>query len=87
MTITLPAELERKVEAAAAEGVETPEGLVNRILAEALGPVFVRPTEPPAWLEQVQPRTPPTDGTNGLNRWVGGPVRSPMRRSRRRWRG
>jgi hypothetical protein len=30
-----------------------------------------RPTEPPAWIADIQPANPPSDGTNGLHRIVG----------------
>jgi len=34
-------------------------------------PVYVRPDTPPAWLTQIEPENPPTDGTNGLHCIVG----------------
>ena len=40
-----------------------------RLLAEEA--VRTRPTQPPAWLADIQPLNPPTDSTNGMHRVIG----------------
>lgn len=70
VTLDLPDELVAKLKA-------LPDGLAFAVavLSDALGgellePVYIRP-QPPTWLEQIQPRLPATDGTNGVHRAFG----------------
>jgi hypothetical protein len=54
---------------------ELPSGPRTRALSEVAATARVRlqrdRLNPPEWLLAVQPGTPPTDGTNGLNRLLG----------------
>ena len=50
---------------------ETPEGRMARAMKMALAFQAKRTYEPAEWALAVQPKNPPTDGTNGMHRIVG----------------
>ncbi len=50
---------------------ETPDGRAARAMEIALQAQAKRPKSPPDWVLAIQPKNPPTDGTNGMHRILG----------------
>ena len=77
LTIHLSPDGEARLRQRAAQEGQDPERFAAELVEDALREgapavtTYVRPTTPPAWLADLKPANPPTDGTNGMHRVFG----------------